>query len=68
MAQYLEKVRLQVSSLAYFSISYIPRSKHAKADSLSCLATSVGGVLGDAYIKRLERPSIKDKKEVLSLV
>ncbi|XP_057535182.1 uncharacterized protein LOC130813367 [Amaranthus tricolor] len=43
MGMYLQKVKTMVKQLEQFSISHIPRSENAQADSLAKLANSADG-------------------------
>ncbi|XP_073117125.1 uncharacterized protein [Elaeis guineensis] len=67
MAKYHRKVKDLVAPFGYFGISYIPRTKNARADALSRLAMSDYGALGWTFVQNLERPSIDEVEEVLQL-
>lgn len=64
MAKYLDKVWILILALKYFSISYIPQCKNARADSLSRLMILAGNSLDRTYIKYLVTLSIREIEKV----
>ncbi|XP_073107371.1 uncharacterized protein [Elaeis guineensis] len=68
LVKYRQKVKDLVAPFEYFEISHIPRTKNARADVLSRLATSDYCALGWTFVESLERSSVDEVGEVLQLV
>ena len=67
MVKYLQKAKDLISTFRHFEISYIPRTKNARANALSQLATTSSNLLDRTIIKYLEQPSIDKVEKVLQI-
>ena len=56
-----------ISTLKYFEVFHILKTKNARADILSLLATTTFNSLGQTFVECLEQSSIDEVKEVLQL-
>ena len=64
MIKYLQKVKDLILTLKYFEIFHILRTKNARADTLSRLATTSFNLLDRTFIECLEQSSIDKIEEV----